>query len=407
MAKLKHFISRCIDLVRRKGIKGAILRVFGKRTYFDPIKTYGFICDEKKYDFCEEDYNLHKNDDAKILNWIIPEVGVGSGGHLNIFRFISNLENMGFHSRIYIHRPIGIMTDFELKEFILKYFPILDERVECYNNCNKATFAHATIATSWQTAYFLKSFNNTISKFYFVQDYEPFFYAVGSEFFFAENTYKFGFRGITAGDWLKNKLHDEYGMKTDSFRFSYDKDCYVPHEKKDNKNRVFFYSRPVTPRREFELGVLAVNELSNRVDNLEVYLAGWNVNDVQIPFEHKNFGIMQVSELSELYSQCDMCLILSGTNLSLLPLEVMASNSVAVCTKGDNSEWLVNDDNSVMVDNDPISIAEKMAWFFNNPDELEKIRAKGLSFAQSTDWTLEAEKVKNALLKGITEDDKE
>ena len=108
-------------------------------------------------------------------------------------------------------------------------------------------FAHATVATSWTTAYYVRKFQNTISKFYFVQDFEPHFYAHGSEYEFAENTYKMGFRGITAGDWLRDIMRNEYGMQADSFHFSYDDKVYQPKEKQDNEKRVFFYA-PRLPR---------------------------------------------------------------------------------------------------------------------------------------------------------------
>ena len=406
MNNLIAFIKKAVSFLRRKGFKGA-------REYIDKVSSkinvfefFDFIVNEDKVELNKADYEKHKNDEVKLLNWIIPEVGAGSGGHLNIFRFISNLEKIGFHSRIYIFNSNAITEEEELKSFLRKYFPILDEKVECYFDCSNVKFAHGTIATSWQTAYFLKNFDNTISKFYFVQDFEPYFYALGSEYQFSENTYKMGFRGITAGEWLKEKLNKEYGMITDSFGFSYDKNIYTPHEKKDETNRVFFYARPVTPRRDFELGLLALRELDKRVDNLEVYFAGWDISNYEIPFNYKDYGILSIDQLSEIYAQCDMCLIISNTNLSLLPLEVMASNSVAVCSKGENSTWLVNEGNSVLVEYDPFEIAEKMAYYFKNPEELAMIRKKGLEFAQDTSWVKEAEKVKAALLKGISEDDK-
>lgn len=406
MNNMVRFIKKVISFLKKKGFKGASEYIEKVSSKIDVFSFFQFIVDDNKVDLDIEEYELHKNDEKKLLNWIIPEIGPGSGGHLNIFRFISNLENMEFHSRIYVFNSNAIKETQELKNFLRKYFPILDERVECYCNCDNIKFAHGTIATSWQTAYYLKNFNNTVSKFYFVQDYEPYFYAMGSEYEFANNTYKMGFRGITAGDWLKEKLSTEFGMITDSFGFSYDKEIYSPHEKRDDVNRVFFYARPVTPRRDFELGLLALNELNKRVDGLEVYFAGWDVSNYEIPFKHKNFGILSIEELSDIYAQCDMCLIISNTNLSLLPLEVMASNSVAVCSKGKNSTWLVNEDNSVLVDYDPIDIANKMTYYFEHRDELSIIRKRGLDFAQSTSWIAEAKKVKDALLKGIAEDDK-
>ena len=139
---------------------------------------------------------------------------------------------------------------------------------------------------------------------------------------------------------------------------------------------------------------------------VEVVFAGWDVSRFAIPFSHKNMGILGVDRLSKIYSQCDLCLIISNTNLSLLPLEVMASNSVAVCSRGDNSTWLVNDENAVLVDYDPHNIADTMEYYLKNEDKLKEIRQKGLEFAKSTSWETEAEKVKDTLLKGIAEDEK-
>ena len=125
----------------------------------------------------------------------------------------------------------------------------------------------------------------------------------------------------------------------------------------------------------------------------------------RIDFKHINAGIVPLSELSDLYAQCDLCLVLSNTNLSLLPLEVMASNSVAVCTKGANSEWLVNDENSIMVDFEVNDVIEKMVYYLENKEELEQKRKAGLKFAATTSWDNEAEKVKRAVLRGIEEDE--
>ena len=49
-----------------------------------------------------------------------------------------------------------------------------------------------------RTAYDVRNFHSTIHKCYFVQDFEPWFYASGSAASFAEETYRFGFVGITA-----------------------------------------------------------------------------------------------------------------------------------------------------------------------------------------------------------------
>ena len=400
-----HFFRRLFKYLKTHSVSGLIKRIKDMLKKKDVYAQDGYIIDKTVVEFNPSDYEKHKNDKLLLLNWVIPEMGVGSGGHINIFRFISNLENQGFHSRVYLHNSLSLKDNDSLRKFIKSNFSILDSRVEAFCDIEYMTFAHATIATGWQTAYPVKNFNNTISKFYFVQDFEPYFYPMGSYYAFSENTYNFGFRGITAGDWLKDKLNKEYGMKTDSFGFSYDKDIYTVRKKRSNGKRVFFYARPVTARRDFELGMLTFKLLNDLVEDLTVVFAGWDVSNYDIPFKYENLGVLPIEKLADVYSDCDMCLVISHTNLSLLPLEVMASGSVAVCSKGENSSWLVDDNNSIMVDFEPEKMAEKMAYYLNNPEELDVIRQKGIEFAKNTSWVKEAEKVSEAIRKGIAEDD--
>ncbi len=398
--------KRVINSIRIRGLKGSVKRLKDGSPLTDICGFWNFIVNTNEIEFCYEDYQNAKKSESKILNWVIPEPGKGSGGHLNIFRFISYLEEHGIHNRIYIFKPINFSNNESFKSFLREYFSILNENVEIYYDTKYMQFAHGTVATGWTTAYCVQNFNNTISKFYFIQDFEPYFYAYGSEFSFAENTYKFGFRGITAGDWLKDICIQKYGMIADSFSFSYDLDLYKPKKKLNKEKRIFFYARPVTPRRDFELGLLALHELSKMIPDLTVVFAGWDLSQYKIPFKYESKGILDISELSELYSSCDMCLVISNTNLSLLPLEVMASGSVAVCTKGANSEWLVNDQNSVLVDIEPKQIAQKIAYYFDHPKELDMIRENGIHFAQNTSWKKEGHKVFEAIMRGIEEDEK-
>ena len=60
-----------------------------------------------------------------------------------------------------------------IRKFLKEYFPLLVPEVEVYCDVSQMKFAHATVATSWTTAYYVRKFQNTISKFYFVQDFEP------------------------------------------------------------------------------------------------------------------------------------------------------------------------------------------------------------------------------------------
>lgn len=402
-------IKKAIRIFQDGGIRAVIRKIRqiqsgkGKTNL---IKGYDFIINRDKISFDKEQYEELKNTGDIVINWVIPLPGIGSGGHINIFRFICNLQKMGYKNRVYTMNGDEMAPDDEFHKFVEKYYGVKDHTIELHHGTGRMRCAHATIATSWETAYLVNNFDNTVSKFYFVQDFEPYFFPQGSRYSFAENTYKFGFRGITAGDWLKDKLHEEYGMITASFGFSYDRNLYQKKEKKDNKKRIFYYARPFTERRSFEMGLLVLSELSKRVPDLEIVMAGSSLEQYEIEFPFIDLGTVALNELAELYAQCDMCLVLSHTNISLLPLEIMASNSVVVCNKGPHSEWLVNEENSILVETEPLDIIDKVMYYFEHPEKLEEKRRKGMEFAEKTSWEAEAGKVYDFIKKGIEEDEK-
>ena len=369
-----------------------LAKVFGRKQTsatnsckIDYLSFYNYILETPHFSFNQNDYLNNRG--SIILNWIIPELGAASGGHINIFRFIEMLAKKGILNRVYIYDMVSPRREEDLVGFIEKHYGIKPSpNIKFDTNINQMKYAHGVFATSWQTAYYAKNFDNCLKKFYFVQDFEPSFFPQGSVYSFAENTYKFGFYGITAGTWLEQKLQNEYGMDTKGYQFSYDKDLYYKIEKRDNVKRVFFYFRPYTERRAAELGIMALSCLKQLLPDLEIWFAGWDVSGYNIPFSYKDLGILKLEQLCEVYSQCDMCLILSATNLSLLPLEVMASNSVVVTNSGKNTEWLLNETNSVIADLDPRILAEKMYYYLSHEDELAEIRNNGLKFVAETSW---------------------
>lgn len=395
------------------GVKGsvrkALEKLVGRYGYTmskadNKIEMYSLITHGERIPFDEEAF-AKRMEGEYIVNWVIPPLGPGSGGHLDIFRAISFLTEMGIINRVYTcGGNEGVPSDV-LKQAVKDYYGIdLGNKNEIHANFRDMHHADAVIATSWFTAYAVDKFDNALTKFYFVQDFEPYFFPMGAEYYFAENTYKMGFRGITAGGWLAEKLHDEYGMETQGFSFSYERELYQPKKKDDNTNRVFYYARPYTERRAFEMGILALERLAEEVPDLEVVFAGQKLVGYDFKFQYQDMGILQLHQLCDVYSQCDMCLVLSMTNLSLLPMEIMASGSVVVSNKGPNNEWLLNDDNAVLVDPEPDAIADAMAYYFKHKDELANKRQMGIDYVQQFTWKDEIAKVYDFMTKSIDAD---
>jgi glycosyltransferase involved in cell wall biosynthesis len=326
----------------------------------------------------------------------VPPWSFGSGGHLNIFRFVNYLEQEGFDCRIVVvGEPQPISSEQARKQINTGFFPL---KGEIYLGIDSAPPAHITIATSWTTAYYVRAFQSTVHRCYFVQDFEPYFYAAGAEYAWAEETYRFGFFGITAGTWLKEKLAAEYGMRTEAFGFSFDSDRYVQHKRREPEiRRIFFYARPPTERRAFQMGMLVLDEVIRRIPDVKVIFAGWDVSEYHIPYEHLNCGVVRLDELPDLYSQCDVALVLSFTNLSLLPLELMACGTPVVSNRAPCTEWLLNDHNALLAAPTVEALADALCTVLEDPVEASRLRQGGFATVAATNWRMEAHKVGDIL----------
>lgn len=332
------------------------------------------------------------------LTWLIPDFNANSGGHINIFRMAKMLRERGFDDQqIVVMEPhrwssaneAGALANAAFNEPGIRVTLGVDSIEPC----------RYLMATSWNTAYWVAKYRDAMHKCYFVQDFEPMFHPVGTASCMAEETYRLGLHGITAGSWLAEKLSGDYGMSTDAYSFSYDKHLYKPTERREHENRnIFFYARPVTERRCFDMGLLALKRVCEEVPGTAVIFAGWNVGDYEIPFHHLNAGQLPVDQLPDLYSQCETALVLSGSNLSLLPMEIAACNCPLVVNDGPNASWLLSEDEATYARMTPDALADAVIGLLRDPARAEAQAKRAMRRAQASDWGREADKVAAALV---------
>jgi len=324
------------------------------------------------------------------INWIIPDFGIGSGGHLNIFRHVFLLEKRGYKNNICIVGTKRHNNPEHARDMIRDHFFPLTANV--YFDVETLPSAYYSFATGWTTAYYLNGFGKTAIKLYFIQDFEPYFFAKGSEYEFAEKTYTLGFAAVCAGQWLANTMTKNYATKSHAIGFSYDRKTYVRTARREpNVRRIFCYCRPPTVRRGLETALLALNIVGRELPDVEFVLAGWDMGAYHFPHRTLNAGLLRIDELPDLYSQCDVALVLSNTNLSLLPIELMACGCPVVSNRGKNTEWLLNSDNSVLVDNEPLAIANALINVLNDDQLRLGLSQRAMEFAKSTSWERESD----------------
>ena len=333
----------------------------------------------------------------KTINWYIPPIGKGSGGHLNIFRFMQHLGNLGFTNRVIIVEEDRDLSVAKVKSTILEWFNL--DNIEVYYIDSSIPSAAASIATSWKTAYAVNNISAKTHKCYFVQDYEPWFYPAGTEYALAEQTFRFGFHGFTAGSWLSSILNEQFGMQATALGFSYDRALYKPHPTaaRGAAKRIFFYVRPPTARRAFDLGVLVLAELAQRIPDMTVVMAGWDVHHYTFPFACEHAGLQNPDQLAKLYSSCDAALVLSLTNLSLLPLEIMACGVPVVSNRAEYTEWLLNDDIAMLAEPTIDALASALERVLLSPELTQQLKENAFAFAASAAWSVEGDKMAQRL----------
>jgi O-antigen biosynthesis protein len=335
------------------------------------------------------------------INWLVPNVSKASGGFFNVIRAIYHLERSGHEHRIYV---VGRTTlnGPQATELVRKhYFPIRAE-VELFNGA--VADSDALVATLWRTAYAARALGNTARKFYFVQDLEHLFYPEGSLSEFTKQTYRWGFHGITAGQWIADVLHSEFGMECTAFGFSYDRETYSPNGIRclpDAKKRVLFYARATTERRGFELGVLALSLVAKKMPETEFVLIGFPPRSIQLPFPAILCDVLTASELAALYRSCAVALVLSLTNLSLLPVELMACGCAVVSNSGPNVEWLLSDETAQLAGHTPKALADAILALLSDEQLRSRKAAAGLALAQRTDWVSEIKAIESAFYRGL------
>ena len=294
------------------------------------------------------------------ISWLMPPPGKGSGGHMTLFRFIKYFEDTGHTCRIYFHNPSKGSTVSAVRTMMGDGFPDVKAEMSWLQQDEEIEPCDILFATSWQTAYTVHKSAVKAKKFYFVQDFEPYFYPTGSHSVLAENTYKLGLRGITAGGWLAKRLSDEYGMTTTAFDFGSDSTTYR-YENTSDRKEIVYYARPTTPRRAFELGIVILDIFHKMHPEYTINFIGWDVSEYNIPFPHNNLGILGHDELNDVYNRCAASLVMSLTNMSLLPLELLSSGCIPVVNDGDNNRLVSNNPYIEYAHNDPLSMAQALS----------------------------------------------
>jgi glycosyltransferase involved in cell wall biosynthesis len=333
---------------------------------------------------------------------VIPPFARGSGGHNSIFQMLLRLERMGHTCSIWIYDTMGI-HDYEqasvlrrrvVEEFAPVAAPVFKGLDDWYG-------ADVVVATGWETVYPVMLLPGCRARVYLVHDHESEFFATSALSLWAERTYSFDLFPISGSTWLRDLLAERYGRHGTWFRFGVDHEVYRPLGVERDRRTILFYARDATPRRAVLLGLLALDELWRRRQDVRIVLFG-DAEPPETTFPHENLGIVPPEELARRYNAATVGLCLSLTNYSLIPQEMMACGLACVDVAGRNTESAFGRDGPVeLCEPDPLVLADAIEALLDDEQHWRRRSEAGLAFVADASWDAAARQVEAGLREAL------
>ena len=324
---------------------------------------------------------------------VVPAFRKGSGGHNTIATLLRGLEDLGHTCTVWVDDEEGRhASDADIDALFKSFFGPLRGSVRlgfsAWSGCD------VVMATGWQTVHRTLRLPDCAGRAYLVQDHEPEFYGTSAERIWAEETYRLGLHCICASQWLADLIATTYGASTSAFELGVDHDTYSPRDVERREDLVIAYARAVTPRRAVPMVLLAMEELHHRRPDIEICLFGESA-PIETRFPHTNAGVLEPDALAELYSRATVGVVLSLTNPSLVPTEMLACGLPVVDVASDAMRTTFGEDGPIaLADATPVSIGAAVERLLGDPADRGR---RGLDLTSGRRWSTAAEALETGL----------
>jgi len=329
---------------------------------------------------------------------VVPPFRRGSGGHATIANLLRGLEASGHETTVWLLDDEGRhagQSSAETEALFKEFFGMLRGAVR--SGFDGWHGADVVVATGWQTVAKVLRLPGAAARAYLVQDHEPEFYPTSAERNWAAWTYRQGLHCIAASPWLAELLSTQYGAAATYFDLGVDHERYRPVDVARREDLVVFYARAVTPRRAVPLGLMALQELHRRRPGVEIALFG-EARPLAAPFPHRMLGVLEADGLARVYSEATVGLVLSLTNPSLIPQEMLAcglpcvdlASESMLATYGANGP-------ATLAPQHPVALCEAIERLLDDRQHRTQLAADGLRWAAARTWPTSAAQVADGL----------
>lgn len=334
--------------------------------------------------------------------FVVPSFRQVSGGHTTIAQTVRALEARDHRCSLWLldddARTTGSTDDGLAARFAASFGAIrgpVRAGLEAWRG------ADVVVATAWQTVAATLRLPGAKARAYFVQDHEPEFYATSAEREWAAWSYRQGLHPIVASPWLAEVVHREYGVRSTTFAIGVDREVYRPRDVPREEDSVLFYTRASTPRRGVPLGLMALEELHRRRPRTRIGLFGEGAR-IRTAFPHEHLGVLSRDDLAERYSRATVGVVLSLTNPSLVPHEMLSCDLPCVDIASASSVAAHGPDTAVLLAPlDPAGLAAAIGALLDDPTAREDRIAAGRRSLPDLTWERTGAEVEAGLLAAL------
>ncbi len=341
------------------------------------------------------------------INWVVrAPIGETSGGYRTIFRLANHLGRRGHRVTIYVERVahLALLSDAEIGEYCQQHFGPLD--LEVVVGHDRVESADAMIATNWPTAFTVARGQWSPLRLYFVQDYEPDFYAEADPSHRrARQTYDLPLQHVCIGGALASRIGKLTGRAVEQIDFAVDREVFhlrTPPSERPRPLRVLFFARPGLARRGFDLGIAALERVLADRPEVEVALFGTRAEDLPaLPFRHLVLGVLGREEVAREMDRAHVLLTFSlSANISWVPFEGMAAGCAVVEIDRPAIASMVDAGRTcLLAESSPEAVAAAVSALLDDDELRDRIAGSGAREMAKRDWETSANQFEEILLR--------
>ncbi len=317
------------------------------------------------------------------------------GGQTSILRLGTKLAQMGFQVGYAVYKPqdkkeMELCAKSNLADFRGLLFT--DKELSLMLEGRKKS-ADIVVASSWDTVSFAKRLPGY--KMYFVQDYEPYFYAFGELFLMAKKTYEQGLHMVSLGAWNKKMIERECRpvSPVDVIDFPYEaseyprrqRDFDAYREKKTLRIAVYlkYYGKRlpcIIPELLIQAGELLEKE------GIALQVSYFGEAESFLAPGGKNLGMLNKDELRELYYRSDFGMVASLSNISLVPYEMLSAGLPLIEFEDGTFADFFPEGSATLIGLSAKELAKKLSGLLREPEQLRLQLERAHGYMDALGW---------------------